>query len=118
MKKILLIATGGTIASTPTEQGLAPGLTSRELLETVPELQNVCEIDTLQLFNLDSTNMCHVQWLAIARTVREKYEEYFAPAEPEKKPTFGAPTEGSMPKGETGAVKGFADAWGFVPRKT
>ena len=76
MKKILLIATGGTIASTPTEQGLAPGLTSRELLETVPELQNVCEIDTLQLFNLDSTNMCHVQWLAIARTVREKYEEY------------------------------------------
>ncbi|MBO5842725.1 MAG: asparaginase [Clostridia bacterium] len=76
MKKILLIATGGTIASTPTEQGLAPGLTSRELLETVPELQSVCEIDTLQLFNLDSTNMCHVQWLAIARTVREKYEEY------------------------------------------
>ena len=76
MKKILLIATGGTIASTPTEQGLAPGLTSRELLETVPELQSVCEIDTLQLFNLDSTNMCHVQWLAIARTIREKYAEY------------------------------------------
>lgn len=76
MKKILLIATGGTIASTPTEQGLAPGLSSRELLDTVPELGNVCEIDTLQLFNLDSTNMCHVQWLAIARTVREKYDDY------------------------------------------
>jgi L-asparaginase len=76
MKKILLIATGGTIASTPTEQGLAPGLSSRELLETVPELSGVCQIDTLQLFNLDSTNMCHVQWLAIARTVREKYEDY------------------------------------------
>ncbi len=76
MKKILLIATGGTIASTPTEQGLAPGLSSRELLETVPELSGVCEIDTLQLFNLDSTNMCHVQWLAIARTVREKYDDY------------------------------------------
>ncbi len=76
MKKILLIATGGTIASTPTEQGLAPGLTSRELLETVPELQSVCEIDTLQLFNLDSNNMCHVQWLAIARTIREQYDAY------------------------------------------
>lgn len=51
--------------------------------------------------------------------IREKYEEYFNPVQPEpKKPTFGAPTEGSMPKGETGAVKGFADAWGFVPRKT
>ena len=76
MKKILLIATGGTIASMPTESGLAPGLSSRELLETVPELAQVCEIDTLQLFNLDSTNMCHVQWLEIARTIREKYAEY------------------------------------------
>ena len=50
--------------------------------------------------------------------IRENYEEYFTSAEPEKKPTFGAPVEGSMPKGETGAVKGFADAWGFVPRKS
>lgn len=76
MKKILLIATGGTIACTPTESGLAPGLCSRELLETVPELSHVCEIDTLQLFHLDSTNMCHVQWLEIARTIREKYAAY------------------------------------------
>ena len=52
--------------------------------------------------------------------IRENYEEYFTEArpQPQQKPTFGAPTEGSMPKGETGAVKGFADAWGFVPRKT
>ena len=51
--------------------------------------------------------------------IRESYEEYFTEArQQEKKPTFGAPIEGSMPKGETGAVKGFADAWGFVPRKT
>lgn len=48
--------------------------------------------------------------------IRESYEEYFAPAQ-QQKPTFGAPVEGSMPKGETGAVKGFADAWGFVPKK-
>lgn len=76
MKKILLIATGGTIASMPTESGLAPGLCSRELLETVPELAHVCDIDTLQLFNLDSTNMCHVQWLEIAKTIREKYTDF------------------------------------------
>ena len=51
--------------------------------------------------------------------IRENYEEYFTAQQQEnKKPTFGAPTEGSMPKGETGAVKGFADAWGFVPKKT
>ena len=51
--------------------------------------------------------------------IRKGYEEYFEPDQkPQPKPTFGAPTEGSMPKGETGAVKGFTDAWGFVPRKS
>lgn len=50
--------------------------------------------------------------------IRENYEEYFTTAQQHTKPAFGAPTEGSMPKGETGAVKGFTDAWGFVPRKT
>lgn len=49
--------------------------------------------------------------------IRKGYEEYFEPVQ-HQKPTFGAPVEGSMPKGETGAVKGFADAWGFVPKKT
>ena len=49
--------------------------------------------------------------------IREKYEEYFSPAQQQSKPTFGAPVEGGMPKGETGAVKEFTDAWGFGPRK-
>ena len=51
--------------------------------------------------------------------IREKYEEYFTPAQAPagQKPTFGAPTEGSMPKGDEGAVSGFAKAWGFVPDK-
>ena len=50
--------------------------------------------------------------------IQEKYEEYFTvKQEPTPKPTFGAPTEGSMPKGATGAVKGLTDAWGFGPKK-
>ena len=49
--------------------------------------------------------------------IRENYEEYFETPQQDKKPSFGAPVEGSMPKGETGAVKGFADAWGFGPKK-
>ena len=43
--------------------------------------------------------------------IRGNYEEYFA-TEPAK-PTFGAPVEGSMPKGEEGAVNAFMNAWGF-----
>ena len=39
MRTILLIATGGTIASRPTAAGgLAPAITSQELLSCVPEL--------------------------------------------------------------------------------
>ena len=49
--------------------------------------------------------------------IRENYEEYFTPAQQTKPPVFGAPVEGSMPKGETGAVKGFTDAWGYGPKK-
>ena len=49
--------------------------------------------------------------------IREKYEEYFEPQQSGPKPNFGAPVGGSMPTGQTGAVKGFSDAWGFVPKK-
>ncbi len=35
MKRILLLATGGTIATKKTDQGLTPQLTSRELLDAI-----------------------------------------------------------------------------------
>ena len=36
MKKILLIGTGGTIASDVTDSGLAPELTTEQLLSHIP----------------------------------------------------------------------------------
>ena len=57
MKNILLIATGGTIASRPTEDGLAPSLRAEDILGCVPSLASLCRIDTLQLLNIDSTNL-------------------------------------------------------------
>ena len=47
-KSVLLIATGGTIASRPGEDGLSPALTSEELLRCIPEAEELCRIDTLQ----------------------------------------------------------------------
>lgn len=41
MKKILFIATGGTIASAKTENGLTPAITSDELLNAVPQVKNL-----------------------------------------------------------------------------
>ena len=50
MKKLLLIATGGTIASRPSENGLAPALSAEQLLAAVPEVSALCEIEVRQLF--------------------------------------------------------------------
>ena len=41
-KRILLIATGGTIAARKTENGLAPQLRAEALLDFVPEIQTLC----------------------------------------------------------------------------
>lgn len=76
MKRILMIATGGTIASKETEEGLAPALTSKELLDCVPEIAEVCTVHTLQPFNLDSTNLYAPHWLEIARIIEENYSLY------------------------------------------
>lgn len=76
MKNILMIATGGTIASKNTEAGLAPALTSGELLSCVPEIAEVCKADTVQPFNVDSTNIYFAHWLEIARIIEENYEKY------------------------------------------
>lgn len=75
-KKILMIATGGTIASKPTGSGLAPALTSEELLECVPEIAEFCSVETVQPFNLDSTDVYFPHWLKIASIVEEHYRAF------------------------------------------
>lgn len=45
--------------------------------------------------------------------IQKNYEEYFTPTAEPPKPTFGAPVQGSMPKGDEGAAAQFAKAWGF-----
>ena len=76
MKKILLIGTGGTIASMPSEDGLVPALSSNELIAAVPELGDICEIDSFQLISMDSTNIRPGHWLKIAGAIGERYGEY------------------------------------------
>lgn len=76
MKHILMIATGGTIASKETEDGLAPQITSDEILRQVPGLSALCRVDAVQLMNLDSTNINSGHWLAMADCVREHYDAY------------------------------------------
>ena len=63
-KRILFIGTGGTIASEMSDEGLLPG---------VAEL---CEAESVQLFDLDSTNIGPAEWLEMARAVRESYARF------------------------------------------
>lgn len=76
MKKILLIATGGTIASLKTDSGLAPGITSEELLSYVPDVLSFCEIETVQTMNIDSTNIKPEHWLLLTETIEKNYDRY------------------------------------------
>ncbi len=75
-KKILLIATGGTIASKRSHHGLTPQITPEELISYIPQVEDICEVETLQLLNLDSTNMEPKHWVLMVQTIRKHYTEY------------------------------------------
>lgn len=76
MKRILLIATGGTIASGYTEEGLTPQLAAEELLRFAEGYQDFCRVDVVQPFQLDSTNIYGKHWLQLAGLIEERYEAY------------------------------------------
>ena len=78
MKRILMVATGGTIASMPEADGtgLAPALTGEELAGYVPQARGLCDLDIVQPMNIDSTNMAPDCWLALTQCLREHYNDY------------------------------------------
>ena len=76
MKKILLIGTGGTIASKYSEKGLSPALSAEDIASYVPDVSKLCHLETVQPFSLDSTNVGPEQWLALSRLIEERYTEF------------------------------------------
>lgn len=76
LPRILIIATGGTIASTDEGDGLTPTLSGEDLVAFVPELARIAQIDVVQPMNLDSTNVAPDDWLRMVRIVRESYDAY------------------------------------------
>ena len=74
MKKILLIATGGTIASRETEHGLRPVLTSEDMRAAIDVTGSTIEV--VDLLSLDSTNIAPCHWQTIARKIAEFRTNY------------------------------------------
>ena len=76
MKKILLIATGGTIASKSGDMGLKPDMGGANMLDYVPQIRACCRVDTVQPYNIDSTNITPEHWVRLASLIKEEYENY------------------------------------------
>ena len=76
MKKILMLGTGGTIACVPSADGLVPALDGPAMIKLVPELEDVCIIETKQILTLDSSNLSPKHWQIIAEAIAAHYEQY------------------------------------------
>jgi len=76
MKKILLIATGGTIASHSGSKGLIPEIAANHLLKCVPEVLEFCQAEAIQIYNIDSTNVTPDHWVQLATAIRDHYDDY------------------------------------------
>lgn len=75
-KSVLLITTGGTIASAETENGLTPKMSAQQLLGYADGLGEYFDIDTRELLNMDSSNIQADEWITIARSVYEALPDY------------------------------------------
>ncbi|MCX8047978.1 MAG: asparaginase, partial [Anoxybacillus gonensis] len=76
MKNILLLATGGTIASVPSEEGLTPKLTAEELTSYITIDNQPYRLHSQILMNIDSTNMQPEHWRDIAEAIYTHYDQY------------------------------------------
>ncbi len=76
MRKILLLGTGGTIASQNIGNGLTPALSVDGLLDYVPEAGAICQVTCRQIMNIDSTNMAPNCWQEIATVIEQNYVDY------------------------------------------
>ena len=75
-KKLLILTTGGTIASVKTPHGLIPALNSEELLSYLPEIGDAFILNTKAVCNLDSTDMTPDHWLMLAKAIEDDYGNY------------------------------------------
>lgn len=76
MKKVLLVATGGTIASSESSEGLAPAFDADQLLSYMPEIRELCHVDGRSVMSIDSTNMTPRLMAKIAETIHHHYHDY------------------------------------------
>ena len=77
--KVVILATGGTIAGVGTEgktAGYVPGaLTADQLISAVPKLAEVADIRAIQVCNVNSDDITAEIWLDLAKTINRMAKE-------------------------------------------
>lgn len=76
MRKIALLATGGTIASVHSPDGLTPGVNAQELLALVPQLRDADKITCRDVFSLDSSNIQPEEWRVLAQAAFDALDDH------------------------------------------
>lgn len=79
MKKILLLLTGGTISMQFEASGTAfiqSEKAAEQILSALPTLRQLAEIDVMQLFSEDSSNIHSKHWSALIETITTNYDKY------------------------------------------
>ena len=74
MRNILILTTGGTIASVQSPDGLVPGISSEQLRNHLPQIGSDISIDIMELFHIDSTDMTAAHWIKIIDAIRDNYD--------------------------------------------
>ncbi|MCX6112062.1 MAG: asparaginase, partial [Proteobacteria bacterium] len=78
-KKILLILTGGTFGMREgiPSYALKPGaIDGKYILDAVPEVRELADIEWISIYNLDSSDISCEHWENISRTIQDNYSSY------------------------------------------
>lgn len=73
LPKVVIVTTGGTIAekTDPKTGGAVPAVSGKDLIEAVPGLGKVADIEVVNVCNIDSSQMTPEIWAKISKTVDE-----------------------------------------------
>lgn len=76
--KLLLLFAGGTIGMVHNSQtgALEPAASALELLQHIPELHEIADIDFELIDNVDSSNMTPDHWQRLAQRIADTYHQY------------------------------------------
>lgn len=75
-KRILIINTGGTLSSVSSENGLMPGMKSRDMLEELRMVSRNLELETEDFCSVDSANIFPEDWASLADLIAKRSREY------------------------------------------